>query len=129
RSISFPAAFLESHRACDLERNFRRIDLVIGTVVQRDLHIFHFVAGKNAAFHGFLDALLDRLDVFTRNRAADDGVFENETGSNPARLDRDANVTVLAAAAGLADVLAFRIGFRPDRFLVGHLGLAYIGAD
>ena len=77
----------------------------------------------------FFDPLLDRLDVFPRNRSTDDLILKNETGSDSARLDGNPNMTVLAAAAGLADVLAFRIGLLANGFLVRHLRLADIGAD
>ena len=39
------------------------------------------------------------------------------------------HMTVLAAAAGLPDVLAFGFGLLADRFAVRHLRLADIGAD
>src|SRR5438093_12335440 len=102
---------------------------MIGAVVQRNFDVFDFIAGKNTTFHGFLDALLHRLDVFLRNRTADDRILEDESGSDGARLDGNTDMAVLTAAAGLAYVFALGVGFGPNRFLVSNLGLAYIRAD
>src|SRR5438093_1491404 len=103
--LDFPSLRTSNDFVCNLLRHL---------FVKRDLHVFDFVPGKNAASHGFLDSLLDRLDVFARHSAADDAIFENEAGAGPARLDRDPHVTVLTAATGLADILAFGIGFGAD---------------
>src|SRR5262249_58061605 len=113
--MGFPATILERHRACDLECNFRRIHLVVRTVVQRDLDIFDFVSCEYATLHGFLDALFNGLDVFPGNGATYDAIHENKSGANAGRLNRDSDMTVLAAATGLANVLAFGIGLRSDR--------------
>ncbi len=42
-----------------------RVDFVVGAVVELGLDVDHRVAGDDAVTHGFFDALLDRLDVFT----------------------------------------------------------------
>ena len=45
------------------------------------------------------------------------------------RLDADLDVAVLAAAAGLADVLAFGFGVLADGLAIRHLRLADVGFD
>ena len=77
---------------------------------------------------GLLDALLDRLDELLRDRAAADVVLEDEALAGR-RVDLDLAVPVLAAAAGLLDVLALGLGLLADRLLVGDLGLADVGLD
>src|SRR6185437_7236302 len=94
-----------------------------------DLDIAHGIAGEHAAFERLFDALLDRLDELLGDGTADDVVLEDEPGTGRAGLDGDLDVAVLAAAAGLTDVLALGFGLRPNGFAVGDLGLADIGLD
>jgi hypothetical protein len=82
------------------------------------------IAGEDAARQRFLDALVDRLDVFLRNRAADDLVLEHIAGARLRGIQMDLRVAVLPAAAGLPDVAPLAIGRTRERFLVGNLRLA-----
>ena len=41
---------------------------MVAAVVEFGFDVNHRVAGNNAVGHGFFDALLDRLDVFARER-------------------------------------------------------------
>src|SRR3546814_8584663 len=52
-------AFLEAHRAGDLERHFRRVDLMVRTVDQLHLDVDDRIAGKEAVRDRFLDALVE----------------------------------------------------------------------
>ena len=61
------------------------------------------------------------------NHAADDFVDELVALARLVRLQADLHVAVLAAAAGLADVLAFRLRLLADGLAIGHLRLADIG--
>ena len=74
------------------------------------LHVDHLVTRIDTALDGFLDAVDDRRDVFLRNGAADDLVFDLDAFALLVRLDLDDGVAVLATAAGLADELAFAFG-------------------
>src|SRR5688572_3392259 len=121
------APVLERHRTSNLECYFRRVHLVVRTVVKGDLHVLHFVARKNTGPHRLFNALLNRLDVFLRNGAPDDVVFENETGAHSTRFDGDFHVAILPATTGLSDVFALRVRLLPNRFLVGDLRLADVG--
>ena len=96
-------AVLERHRAGDVERLLRRVDVVVRAVDQRDLDVDHRVAGEDAVVSASRDALLDRGDVLPRDRAADDLVDELEALAGLVRLDLELDVAVLAVAAGLAD--------------------------
>ena len=98
------------HRAGDLERHFRRVNLVERAIVQRDLEVDHREAGQHARLHGLFDALLDRPDILTRNRAADDPVHELEALAALQRLELQLDMAVLALAAGLPHELAVDIG-------------------
>src|SRR6056297_3664755 len=120
-------AFLEGHRTGDLERHLARVDVVIGTVVERDPAVHHRITGDHAVLHLLPDALVDRRDVLLRHHAADDGIDELVTLARLTRLDLDVDVTVLAAAAGLADELAFLLDRTADGLPVGHLGLSHVG--
>src|SRR6266853_2034515 len=113
---------LEGHRAGDLERHFARVHVVVAAVGELDLHVHDRVAGEYAVLERLLDALLDRADVFPRDRAADDLVLEHEAAAGRARLEVDDDVAVLAAAAGLADELTLDVhDAAADRLAVGHL--------
>src|SRR5581483_2285831 len=118
--------FFKGHRTSNLECHFVRIDFVIAAVVQRGLHVHHRIAGENAAFHGFLHALIDRLDVFLGYDAADDIVYELVSLARLVRLQADLHVTILAAAAGLTNVFAFRLGVLANGFTIGDLRFADI---
>ncbi len=69
----------------------------------------------------------DRLDVFLGNRAAHHFVFELEALAGLVGLDANLDVAVLAAAAGLPDVLAFGLRLLADGFAIGDLRLADVG--
>ena len=84
-------------RAFD-EREFVRIHLVVGPVVDRDLHVHHRVPAARAMLHGLDDALFDGRNVFGRNVAALDLVFEHEPEPRVLRLDAQADMRVLAAS-------------------------------
>src|SRR5262245_32971912 len=115
---------LERHRTRDLERHFRRVDVVVRTVVQLDPDVVDRVAGEHAAREGFLDAFVDRLDELLGDRASDDLVLEDVAGARLARMEMNLRVTVLTAAAGLLRVLHLAVGGARQRLLVGDLRLA-----
>ena len=102
---------------------------MIAAVVERRLDIDHRIAGENAALHGFLHALIDRLDVFLRHRAPDDLVNELVAFARFIRIEADLGVSVLAASASLPDVLAFRFGMPANGLAIRHLWLADVGLD
>src|SRR4051812_44397936 len=77
---------LERHRARDLERHFRGVDVVVAAVDQLDLHVDDRVTREDAVLQCLGDALLDRADVLARDRAADDLVLEDEPGALLGRL-------------------------------------------
>ena len=98
---------------------------MIAAVVQNDLHIHQLVARKHAALQRFLDALLRRLDVFLRDRAADHIVLELVAFAR-VRLDLDLDVSVVSRTARLPNEFAFRVRMLPDGFAVRHLRLAHV---
>ena len=74
--VCLPASFLERHRTGDLKCHFGGVDLVVGTIVQGDLHVHNGIAGHNACFHCALNTGIDSGDIFLGNRTADGGVDE-----------------------------------------------------
>ena len=98
-------ALLDRHRAGDLERHLRGVDLVVGAVDELDLDVDDREAGEHAGAERLLDALVDRRDVLLGNRAADDLVLELVAVARLLRNDVDDDVAVLAAATGLAGEL------------------------
>src|ERR1019366_4485062 len=120
-------SFLERHRAGDLEGHFVGVNIVIAAVVERGLHVHHFVAGKNAAFHGFLDALVHWLDKFLGDHAAHNFVNKFVALTRLVRFQTNAHVAILAASPGLANVLALRLRLLADGLAIGDLRLADVG--
>src|SRR6516164_3616079 len=101
--------FFECHRSGNLEGHLIGVHLVIATVIQNRLHVHHLVAGEYAAFHGFFNPLVHRLDVLLGNHATHNLVDELVALASLVGLDMDLHVPVMSAAAGLADVLALRL--------------------
>ena len=97
---------------------------MIGTVEHFDAHVIDRVAGENAARQRFLDTLVDRLDEFARNRAADGLVLELVARAWRKREQPNPAVAELAAAAGLALEQAMTLGRLGEGFLVSNLRLA-----
>src|SRR5581483_4932496 len=122
-------SFLEGHRAGDLECHFVGIDFVVAAVVERSLDVHHGIAGQYTAFHGFLHTLVDRLDVFLGNDAADDVVDELVTLARLVRLETNLGMAVLPASAGLANVFAFRFALLADGLAIRHLRLTDVRFD
>ena len=104
---------LEAHRGGDLERHFRRVDVVVRAVVERHPHVDDRVAGEDALGQRLAHALLDRRNELPRHDAADDLVDELEAGAARQRLHLEPGVAELAAAAGLLLELALRLGACP----------------
>ena len=122
--LGFLRRVLERHGAGNLERHFRRVDIVVRAVVQLDAHVVDRIAREHAARERFLDAHVDRLDEFLRNRSALRLVLEDVTRARLAGIQMDLHVAVLAAAARLLRVLHFAVGRARERFLVRDLRLA-----
>src|SRR4249919_679060 len=129
RGIGLLEGFLERHRAGDLECHFVGVDVVIRAVHGADLDVHDRKAGEHAVLHRFLDALVGRGDVFLRNHAADDRVFEHIASATFLRLHLDDDVAVLATTTGLAHELAFLLDLGADRLAVRNLRLADVGFD
>ena len=75
---------------------------MVGTVNQLDFYIGHREAAENTAFNSFFDAFFNRGNIFARNRAAGDFVFEDNAGTGFARIKLEDNMTVLAMSAPIA---------------------------
>src|SRR5690606_38115174 len=110
------------------------VDVVVGAVLERDLHIDHRVSGEDAELHRVLATGVDRGDVLLRHATTGDVVGELvaalATDDRTVRLDRDDDLGELARATGL---LLVRVGdvldLALDRLAVRDLGLADVGLD
>src|SRR5829696_8977237 len=97
---------------------------MVRAVVQLDAHVVDRITGENAARQRFLNALIDRLDVFLRNRSTDRVVLELIPGAGWQRDEPNLRLAELTAAAGLADEAPMAVGRGGQRFLVCDLRLA-----
>ena len=100
---------------------------MVASVVNGDLDVHDRVSGEHARFHGFPNALVRRLDVFLGHGTTLGVVDELVALAGRIGLDNELDVTVLTAAAGLADKLAFAFDATTDGFAVGHHGFADVG--
>ena len=101
---------------------------MIGTIIQRDLHVNNVVACKYTGEHCALDTLVNSRDIFLRNRTADNCVDEL-VALTRVRLNTDLNVTVLALTAGLTSVLHIGIRILADRLFVSNLRLTDVSLN
>src|SRR5271155_4163302 len=122
-------ACLEAHRGRDLKRHVRRIDVMIAAVEDGDPHVDHRIAGQESVGQSVAHAFFDRRNEVARDDAADDVVDELEALAARHRLDLQPAIAVLPAAAGLALVLALRLGAALDGFLVRNLGRLQLDVD
>src|SRR5690606_11424842 len=122
-------AFLEAHRAGHLEGVFVRVDVVVRTEEQRDLHIDDRVAGQHARRQRVANTLFDCGNVFARNHTTLDRVDEFEAFATRGQgLELEYDVAILTPTAGWLDQLAFDFFARlRGGFTIGHLRLANVG--
>ena len=93
---------------------------MVVAVVQRDGRVQQRIPVGDAVAGGLAHAAFDRGDVLPGNRAALDGVDEDQAFV-VVGLDLQIDVPELSAAAGLAHVAALGLGRAGDRLAVGHL--------
>src|SRR5205807_10192008 len=82
-----------------------------------------------ATLQRLANALVHRLDEFLRDRSTGDVIDELVAFTRLVRFEDDLGVTVLALAAGLANVLAFRLGALANSLAIRHLRLTDIGLN
>ena len=96
------AGMAESHARCHLEGKLIRIDRMVGTVDDGNLHRLDLVTCKDTVGHCRLEALFDARDEFLRDISSLDLVVELKTGNAfIGRTDLNDDVSELASAAGL----------------------------
>src|SRR4051794_16449456 len=131
--IGLAGRLLQHHRAGDLERHFRRVDLVVLAVEQRQLQPHQRVPGQHAVLHRVLGAGVDRRDELPRDATTGhrvDELVRRAVGLHRQRLELDDDLRVLAGATGLLLVDEIELGHgAADRLAVGHLRLADVGLD
>src|SRR5215475_6779444 len=95
---------------------------MIGTVIEPYVHIHHRIPGDNTAGHRFLDPLLDRRDIVSRNGAANNLINKFKTLALGERFDLNPGIAVLAPSTGLFFQSSLGASAAPDGLLVRHLG-------
>ncbi|EAX47677.1 conserved hypothetical protein [Thermosinus carboxydivorans Nor1] len=127
--VGFLCASLEAHRTSNLEGHFRRVYIMVRTIIDGNFDVHHRITGQHTVFHCFFDAALDCWDIFFRNNTTDNLVFEDKTFARLKGLDFQPAVAILTAATGLTDELAFRLDCLADGFTVSNLGFANVAID
>src|SRR3990167_7181942 len=110
----------ETHGARYLKGYVRRVDSMIFTVVEGDLHVHYRVARGDAPFHRLHDPLFHGGYEVLGNRSAHYVVYEFETPSPGERFYLEPRVAVLAPPARLLYVFAFGLGLSLHGFFVRH---------
>lgn len=95
------------HRRSHSESRFRRVDIVIGTIVQFDSNIFHRTAWWNPSRRSLSESLLDGWNELLRNRACKKPVFEHESRRRLTWMDADFHVAVFSAKDAQPGITAF----------------------
>src|SRR3546814_113962 len=113
----------------DLERQRRRIDVMIGAVIERRGEIDDREADQRSGLGDLANALLDRRNIFLRDVAALDFVLEDHALAAFARLDRELDPAELARAARLLLVGVVDVHLLRERLAIGDLRRADIGLD
>src|SRR5690242_15071352 len=111
-----------------MERALIRVDFVVATEYEPHLDVDHFISGEETTLHRVANSLLDRLDVFPRNRTTGDLILKHKTFSGR-RLDLDLDVSVLTATTRLFLVNLFTRSGPGDRLAISHLRLTDICFD
>ena len=121
---------LEGHRTGHLERHLARVDVVVRAVDELDADVDNGIPREHPGLHRLLNTEVDCRDVLLRDLPADDLVHELVAVAGIHRLGVDDCVSVLAAAAGLADEAALDLLRRlADRLAVGDLRPADVRGD
>src|SRR6478735_2259199 len=128
--LCLACGLLEGLVSGDLERELGRVDVVVGAVLEGELHVHHGVAGEHAELHGLLATLVDRRDVLLRHATTGHVVHELVARAGAGlrvdvRTEVDDNLGELTRTTGLllvgVGVLLNRVA---DGLAVGHLRLA-----
>src|SRR6478609_3244099 len=128
--LGHAGGLLEGLVAGDLERELRRVDVVVGAVLEGELHVDHRVAGEHAELQRVLAALVDGRDVLARDATTRHAVDELVASTGPGLgvdvgAERDDDLRELTRPTGLLLVgVAVAGDLLADGLAVGHLRLA-----
>src|SRR5690606_18078143 len=113
----------------DLERHLTGVDVVEGSVDQRDADIDDRVAGERTGLRGAAHASLDGGDEVLGDHPTGDAALEGDSGAALEGLHFEHDISVLPLAAGLPDELSSGRGGAGSGFPVGDLGLSDVRLD
>jgi len=116
---------LEREAGSGLERHFRGVNRVVGTVVQFRGQAYYREAGENALLDVVAKALFNGGDKVARYYAADNGIFEDELGIGGyvVRTELDNDVAELAVSAGLLLMASANVDLLADGLAIGDFGI------
>src|SRR5579859_1751337 len=121
--------FTHTGAAGDLERQRRRVDVVVSAVVERRGEVDQREADQRTRRGDLADALLHGRNIFLRDVAALHLVLEDNALATLARLHRELDAAELARAARLLLVGVVDVDLLGERLTVRHLRRADIRFD
>ena len=116
---------LERKAGSGLERHFRGVNGMVGTVVEFGGEAYYREAGENALLDVVAKALFNGGDEVARYNAADNGIFEDELGIGGIVIgtELDDDVAELAVSAGLLLMAAAYVDLLADGLTVRDFGI------
>src|SRR5438105_3289309 len=99
------------------------------TVEDRHLEVDDRVTCQVTFAETIAHSFFDRRDKLPGDNTADDVVDEFKSAPTRQRFDLQPTITILAAAAGLALILALGLGATLDGFLVRNFGRGQLDVD
>src|SRR5690606_37995574 len=105
----------------DLERQNRRVNIVVGTIDEGRLDAKHWETSERSGGQNAFDTLLNAGDVFLRNRSTNDLAFEDEIFALWIRLEHDLDASELTRTTGLLLVRVVDFRLAGDRLTISNL--------
>src|SRR5690606_33574039 len=120
-STGLLSTLTECCAGCDLKRENRGVNIMVGTVDKRCLDAEHREARKRTGRQNAFDTLLNAGDVFLRNRSTNDLALEYEILALWVRLEHDLDAGELTRTTGLLLVRVVDFRLAGDRLTVSNL--------
>ena len=127
--ISVLYCLLKSHGRRNLESEFRRINIVIRSIVENSFHVDYRMSYENTMLHCLGDTRLHGRYIFSGNRSANNGIFKYIARASFQRLEPHLNVTILTSTTALSHKSSFGFCDMLNRFPVCHLRAGYVGSN
>src|SRR5947209_19467500 len=76
--LSLPGNLFKCHRSCNLEGQFRGINLMVRTIVHSDFDVDDWIPSYDTTLQGLLYASFYGRDVFLRDCPTDNGIVKDK---------------------------------------------------